>query len=57
MFRRLFAIETEALRTNADDLTLRQEHADYPATENMRELARFAATPSRFGPWACRAAI
>lgn len=57
MFRRLFAIETAALRAHADDEAARQDHSDVPPHEQLRDLARYAATPSRYGMWSSRATI
>ncbi len=56
MFRRLFAIETAALQTRADETTLRQDMPSYPPGESLRDLSRFASTPSSYGIWSSRAA-
>lgn len=56
MFRRLFAIETEALHSSADALDERQEPVDTNFSNNLRDLARFASMPSRHGMWSSRAA-
>ena len=56
MFRRLFAIETAAIKTRADETMLRQDALSHPPGESLRDLSRFASTPSSCGIWSSRAA-
>lgn len=54
MFRRLFAIETAALRS--DDTALHGDRLVHPVGESLRDATRFASTPSCYGIWSTRAA-
>ena len=56
MFRRLFALETAAILTRADDAAPRQDMPSHPPGESLRDLSRFAATPCSYGIWSSRAA-
>ena len=56
MFRRLFAIETAALRLQADEAALHQDAPAYRPGESLRDPARFASPPSCYGIWSSRAA-
>ena len=58
MFRRLFAIETAALRASTEDNSAsRQELSDYTPSEMLRDVSRFVGTPSRYGMWSSRATV
>ena len=57
MFRRLFAIETAALKANSEDTSSRQEQSDYTPNEMLRDVSRFVGTPSRYGMWSSRATV
>lgn len=56
MFRRLFAIETAALQSHADDVASHHDHLVHPVGESLRDMARFVSTPSCYGMWSTRAA-
>lgn len=55
MFRRLFALETQALQANADDTAGRQEQSDYSNRDSVRDISHLVGSSSRHGMWASRA--
>ncbi|QKE89562.1 hypothetical protein HN018_05435 [Lichenicola cladoniae] len=55
MFRRLFALETQALQARTDDLVIRQDQSDYANRDTVRDISYLAGSSSRHGMWASRA--
>ncbi|MCQ8241036.1 hypothetical protein [Rhizosaccharibacter radicis] len=57
MFRRLFAIETEALQRHADELRARLDHVDHPVADTLREMVPASYSGNRISMWAARSAF
>lgn len=55
MFRRLFALETQALQARTDDLVIRQDQSDYANRDTVRDISCLVGSSSRHGMWASRA--
>ncbi|MGI4746685.1 MAG: hypothetical protein ACRYGI_11875 [Janthinobacterium lividum] len=55
MFRRLFALETQALQASTDDIAARQEQSDYSNRDTVRDISHLVGSSSRHGMWASRA--
>jgi len=55
MFRRLFALETQALQARTDDLVIRQDQSDYANRDTVRDISHLVGSSSRHGMWASRA--
>lgn len=55
MFRRLFALETQALQANVDDIAGRPDQSDYANRDTVRDISHLVGSSSRHGMWASRA--
>jgi hypothetical protein len=57
MFRRLFALETEALQRHAEDLKSRLDQGEHQVGDALHEMMPVAHPSSRMSMWAMRSPI